>query len=50
MCNHIMVKVNDLNVCVKCGLILANGEKIILDRKLSNYIRRNAKRKRRKQK
>lgn len=50
MCNHSMVKVNDLNVCVKCGLILADHKKVVFDRKLSDYIRNRSKKNRRNQK
>ena len=50
MCNHSMVKVNDVNVCVKCGLILADRKKVIFDRELSDYIRNKNKKNRRKSK
>lgn len=46
MCNHNMVKVNDLNVCVKCGLILADGKKVVFDRRLSDFVKNRSKKRR----
>ena len=37
-CSHSHTKkVNDLRVCLNCGLTLTNDGKIIFDRKLVNY-------------
>lgn len=47
MCTHgNTVKINDVRVCLKCGLTLTPDNKVIFDRKLPNY--KNKKRKRRK--
>ena len=38
MCNHgNTVKINDVRVCLKCGLTITNDGKVIFDRKLPNY-------------
>ena len=44
MCNHIMKKVNNLNVCIKCGLTLADNKKIVFDRRLTDYIKKKNRR------
>lgn len=49
MCNHIMIKVNDLNVCAKCGMTLADG-KVVFDRGLLDYIKSKEKNKKKKKK
>ena len=36
MCAHDWRFINDVKVCLKCGLTIANG-KVIFDRKLPNY-------------
>lgn len=37
MCNHTYKKINDVWVCIKCGLTRTITGKIIFDRKLPNY-------------
>jgi hypothetical protein len=37
MCSHIWKKVNDVSVCVRCGLTKTFDGRILFDRKLSNY-------------
>lgn len=38
MCNHSNVKrINDIRVCLDCGLTVTNDNKIIFDRKIVNY-------------
>ena len=38
MCNHSnTVKINDVRVCLKCGITITHDGKIIFDRKLPNY-------------
>jgi hypothetical protein len=37
-CTHSNTKkINDLRVCLNCGLTLTNDGKVIFDRKLPNY-------------
>lgn len=37
-CSHSQTKkINDLRVCLNCGLTLTNDGKVIFDRKLVNY-------------
>lgn len=45
MCNHTFLKMNDVTVCVKCGMTVADGKKVIFDRKLPSYIRKKNRRK-----
>lgn len=40
MCNHKWQKVNDVSVCIKCGVSICNGKKVIFDRKLINKLRK----------
>lgn len=35
MCGHIFIKINDISVCIKCGITFT-GQKVIFDRKLIN--------------
>lgn len=37
MCSHQWQKVNDVLVCIRCGLTRTTDGKIIFDRKLPNY-------------
>ena len=50
MCNHILTKMNDICVCAKCGMTVANGKKVLFDRSLTNYIKNKNKKNRRKTK
>lgn len=46
MCRHSsVVKVNDLRICLKCGMTLADNKKIVFDRKLRPYIEKKNRRK-----
>jgi hypothetical protein len=45
MCNHIWKKVNDVHICVNCGLTRTYDGKIMFDRKLPSYIKNKKKRK-----
>lgn len=40
MCSHSFKKMNDVDVCIKCGLTRTYDGKIIFDRKLPNYMTR----------
>ena len=42
MCNHTFVKFNDVSVCTKCGLTLAD-KKAVFDRKLPSFRFKNKK-------
>lgn len=45
MCNHIWRKVNDVLVCVRCGLERIDGtNKVIFDKKIVNYKQKKRKR------
>lgn len=38
MCNHVnRVKINDVCVCLKCGLTVTTDGKVMFDKKLVNY-------------
>lgn len=37
MCNHNWLKINDVDVCSKCGITKTYDGKILFDRKLPNY-------------
>ena len=37
MCSHNWQKVNDVQVCMRCGLTRTFDGKIIFDRKIANY-------------
>ncbi len=44
MCNHSNVKkINDLYVCLNCGLTVTKDGKVIFDRKLINYLKKRGK-------
>lgn len=36
-CPHVWKKVNDIHVCVRCGLTKTFDGKILFDRKIVNY-------------
>ena len=41
MCKHgNTIKVNDIKVCLSCGMTLTYDNKIIFDRKIVNYKRK----------
>ena len=40
VCNHVWKKVNDVHVCVKCGLTRTYDGKILFDRKLANKVKK----------
>lgn len=42
-CKHDFKTTNDVRVCVKCGLTVTYDNKIILDRKLPNCIKKGIK-------
>lgn len=47
MCNHSnTVRINDVRVCLRCGMTLTLDGKVIFDRKIANY--KSKKRKKRK--
>ena len=37
MCNHIWQRVNDVRVCMRCGLTTTYDGKILFDRKIVSY-------------
>ena len=37
MCSHVWKKVNDVQVCVRCGLTRIADGRILFDRKIVNY-------------
>ena len=38
MCSHgNTVKINDVRVCLKCGMTITNNGKIIFDKKIAGY-------------
>lgn len=37
MCSHAWRKVNDVYVCLRCGLTRTKGGKIMFDKKIVNY-------------
>lgn len=37
MCNHEMQKINDVKVCMKCGMTITPDGKILFDRKIASY-------------
>lgn len=44
MCNHKkMIKINDVDVCLKCGMTVCNGKFIQIDRKLVEKIGKRVK-------
>lgn len=46
MCNHQWQKVNDVCVCVRCGLTKTYDGRILFDRQLPNYKRKKRKKRR----
>lgn len=44
MCGHIWKKVNDVYICVRCGLTKTYDGRILFDRKLPNYKSKKKKR------
>ena len=42
-CPHIWKKVNDVHVCVRCGLTRIDDNQVLFDRKLPNYNRKRVK-------
>ena len=48
MCTHSNTqKINDVRVCLRCGMTLTNDNKIIFDRKIVNYKPKKKKKKKR---
>ena len=45
MCPHIWKKVNDVSVCVRCGLTRTYDGRILFDRKIMNHNNKPKKRK-----
>lgn len=43
MCSHEWRKVNDVHVCLRCGLTKTFDGKFLFDRKLPNYKRKRVK-------
>ena len=37
MCNHNFIKINDIKVCIKCGLTRLYNGKIFFDKKIKNF-------------
>lgn len=37
MCNHLWQKVNDVRVCMKCGLTTTYDGKLLFDKRIVNY-------------
>lgn len=37
MCNHVWKKVEDVHVCLRCGLTRTPDGKYIFDKKITNY-------------
>ncbi len=40
MCKHEMIKVNNVSVCLKCGLTRTPDGRILFDKKIVNYKRK----------
>ena len=36
MCRHKFIKIDDVSVCVKCGLSICDNKAVVIDRKLIN--------------
>lgn len=46
MCNHSnTVRINDVKVCLKCGMTITHDGNVIFDRKITNYNKKRGKRK-----
>lgn len=46
-CTHTnTIKVNDVKVCLKCGLTLTHDGKVLFDRKIPNYNSKKKKKRR----
>lgn len=43
MCKHNWKKVNDVDVCIKCGLSVCNGRILMIDKKLVERIGKRVK-------
>lgn len=41
MCSHKWLKVNDLDVCTKCGVTRLFNGKILFDKALTRYIKKS---------
>lgn len=37
-CKHKFVKINDVSVCIKCGLTVCDGKAVLIDRKFVNKV------------
>ncbi len=42
-CKHKFVKINDVSICVKCGLSICDGKAVVFDRKIVNKIGKRVK-------
>ncbi len=42
MCNHIWKNVNNVSLCIKCGVCICNGKFVQFDRKIVNKLRKLA--------
>ena len=42
-CKHKFIKINDVDVCTKCGLSICDGKTVVFDRKLVNKIGKKVK-------
>lgn len=38
MCGHKWIKINDIDICLKCGLSLYKGRFLVVDKKLLSKI------------
>ena len=47
MCKHQWQKINDVNVCLNCGMTITPDGKIMFDRKIANYKHKKRKNKKR---
>ncbi|MDO5397051.1 MAG: hypothetical protein Q4G33_03895 [bacterium] len=43
MCRHKRIKINDVDVCLKCGLTVCEGKFVQIDRKLISKIGKKVK-------
>ena len=44
MCNHVWKTVNDVRVCLRCGItVVRNNGKVIFDRKLTDTVQKGRK-------
>lgn len=37
-CKHKFIKINDVSVCVKCGLTICDNKSVVIDRKFVNKV------------